>query len=90
MFISFRDLDLIVKNGGMARIDYWAYDIVADRLEKTGFRRRSGVECQGPIALDGSIYCNAAGDRVVVTTHRFVGPITIVRSILASSKEPGN
>lgn len=89
MFISDRDIDQIVKTGGEVAIQYWAYDIVAERLEKTGFRRRSGVECQGPLTFDGSIYVNDRGDKVVVTTHRTVGPITVVKST-PSSEKPSN
>jgi len=88
MYISLREIDRLVREGGEVAINYWAYDLVAGRLEKSGFRRRSGVECQGPLNLDGSIYCNEQGDKVVVTTHRTIGPITVVKSIPASSKEP--
>jgi hypothetical protein len=80
MFVSTREIDKIVKQGGNAHINYWAYDIVAERIEKIGFRRRKEIKCQGPFSLDGSIYCNDDGDEVVITTHRFM-PFTTVTSI---------
>ena len=86
MYISSKDIDYIVRSGGVAKFEYWAYDIVADRLEKTGFRRKSGILCNGPLTMDGSIYCNDRGDKVVVTTHRTVGPITVIKSIPFSEK----
>jgi hypothetical protein len=87
MYISLKEIDRLVREGGEVAINYWAYDLVAGRLEKSGFRRRSGVECKGPLTFDGSIYVNERGDHVVVTTHRTVGPVTIVKSTPASSKE---
>jgi len=90
MYVSIREIDRLIRGGGEVAIQYWAYDIVAERLEKAGFRRRSGVECQGPITLDGSIYVNERGDHVVVTTHRTIGPITVVKSTPASHEKPTN
>jgi hypothetical protein len=49
-------------------------------LEQTGFKRRSGILCEGTTTLDGAIYCNDSGYKVVVTTQRFA-PFTLVRSI---------
>lgn len=86
MFVSTEEIDKIVKKGGNAQIDYWAYDIVVDRLERTGFKRRSGIDCQGTMTLDGSIYSNEAGDKVVVATHRFV-PFTTISSIPTGKKQ---
>ena len=87
MFISKRDIDSLVKTGGVVSIQDWCYDIIVDRLEETGFRRKSGIDTLGPIPLDGSIYQNKSGDVVVVTTHRTsAAPITMVKSIPASSK----
>jgi hypothetical protein len=90
MHFSNRDIDRIVQTGSEARIQYWAYDIVAERLEQTGFKRRSEIACEGPITMEGSVYCNKKGDRVVLSTHRFIGPITVIKSIPASSKEAEN
>lgn len=87
MFISKRDIDSLVKSGGMVSIQDWCYDIIVDRLEQTGFKRKSDIVTLGPIPLDGSIYHNESGDVVVVTTHRTSVPITMVKSIPASSKE---
>lgn len=79
MFISRKEVKRLVEQGETAQINYWVYDIVAGHLEKMGFKRRSGIGCEGPIKLDGSIYCNEAGCRVVVATHRFA-PYTIVNA----------
>lgn len=79
MFISRKEVKRLVENGETSQIPYWVYDIVAEHLEEMGFKRRSGIESEGSFKLDGSIYCNEAGDRVVVATHRFA-PYTVVNS----------
>jgi hypothetical protein len=79
LYISRNAIDDLVKSGGMASFQGWAYDIIVDRLERTGFKKRSGILCEGTMTLDGSIYCDDSGRKVVVTTHRFT-PITIVKS----------
>jgi len=89
MYISRKAIDEIVNKGGLASFQDWCYDIIVTRLEQTGYRRRSGIGLEGPVAMDGSIYCNDAGDRVVVTTQRFLCT-TIIKSIPASSKESLN
>lgn len=80
LYVSRNAIDELVKSGGMVSLEGWAYDIIADRLEQTGFKKRSGILCEGTMSLDGSIYCDDSGRKVVVTTHRFT-PITIVKSI---------
>jgi hypothetical protein len=90
MYISKKAIDEIVNKGGLASFQEWCYDIIVTRLEQIGYKRRSGIGLMGPVVMDGSIYCNESGDRVVVTTQRFLGPTTIIRSIPASSKESLN
>lgn len=90
MYISKKAIDEIVNQGGLASFQGWCYDIIVTRLEQIGYRRRSGIGVEGPVMMDGSIYCNDFGDRVVVTTQRFLGPTTIIKSIPASSKESTN
>ena len=82
MFISSKDIDRIVKNGESAQFNYWVYDIIANRLEATGFRRSGGI-AQG---VDGSMYCNPDGVVVFVSTHR-PSQVTMIRSVLSL---PGN
>jgi hypothetical protein len=86
MFISRKEMKRLVKQGETAQINYWVYDIVAGHLEEMGFKRRSGIGCEGPVKLDGSIYCNEAGDRVVVATHRFA-PYTVVSASRENRQE---
>lgn len=86
MHISGKDVDRLVRDGGAVKVDYWAYDLFAERLEKMGFRRRSGIDQEGPITLDGSIYRNERGDEVMVATCRLGQPLTIVKSTPFSEK----
>jgi hypothetical protein len=80
MYVSKETIDQLVNRGGFLSFEGWAYDIVVTRLEQIGFKKRSGIVCEGTMTLDGSIYCDESGRKVVVTTHRFT-PITIVKSI---------
>jgi hypothetical protein len=84
MYISLRDIDRLVREGGEVSINHWAYDIVGERLEKTGFRRKGEIF----IPIVCSSYKNERGDRVVVTTQRTGNPVTIVKSTLASPEKP--
>jgi hypothetical protein len=77
LYISKKAIDDLVTEGGKFSFQGWAYDIIVDRLEKNGFKKRSGIVCEG---TDGAIYCNDSGYKVVVTTQRFA-PFTMVRSI---------
>lgn len=78
MYISDKDVERIVRQGGVIKIDYWAYDIFAESLERMGFR------CEGSMVVenyDGSVYRNERGDEVMVGTRRLRQPITVVKSI---------
>ena len=80
MYVSRKAIDEIVNEGGTFSFQGWAYDIIVTRLEQIGFRKRSGIVCEGSITLDGSIYCDDSGRKVVVTTHRFT-PLTIIKCV---------
>jgi hypothetical protein len=84
MHISGKEVERLVRDGGMIKVDYWVYDLFAERLEKMGFRRTGRDSF---IGFDGSTYRNERADEVMIATRRLGPPITVVKS-MPFSEEP--
>lgn len=77
-------IEHVVAHGGAANLQGWYYDLVLDRLEKIGFRRKSGS--QFPWGMEGSLYENDSGAKVQVLTNRLQGPMTVIKSTPSPEK----
>jgi hypothetical protein len=83
MYVSLMEIDRIVREGDTVKVDYWAYDLFAERLEKMGFRRMGKDSFSG---FDGYTYRNERADEVMIATRRLGQPITVVKSTPFSEK----
>lgn len=81
-------LDQIARDGGMVGFRGWNYDLVLDRLERKGFKRRGGVNMPVGSGVEGSVYEDESGARVEVVTHRF-SAFTLVSSVPSPKKPAG-
>jgi hypothetical protein len=84
MHISGKEVERLVREGGTVKVDYWAYDLFAERLEKMGFRRTGKDSFSG---FAGSTYRNERADEVMVATRRLGQPLTVVMSTPFSEKD---
>jgi len=89
MYISGKEFERLVRDGGKLKVNYWAYDLFAERLEKMGFRHKQRIKYESSFYSEGSWYTNEQGDEVVLMTNR-LGPLTVINSIPSSEKPSPN
>jgi hypothetical protein len=86
MHISGKEVERLVRDGGAVKVDYWVYDLFAERLEKMGFRHEQRIEYESPLYSEGSSYINEQGDKVVLMTNRLGQPLTVLNSFPSPEK----
>jgi hypothetical protein len=87
MYISSKEVERLVREGGMVAINDWAYDLFAEMLEKMGFQRTSRDSLNG---FDGFTYRNERSDEVMIATRRLGEPLTVVKSTPSPEKASPN
>lgn len=63
-------VDQIARTGGMAAMSGWHYDLVIERLERTGFKWKNRIAFPVATGLEGALYSNDQGCEFGVITHR--------------------
>lgn len=78
-------LDQVARDGGTVGFQGWYYDLVLDRLERKGFKRKISGFPTHDSGVELSLYEDESGGKVEVLTNRF-SAFTFVSSV-PSSKE---
>lgn len=66
-------IDKLAITGGHIGLEGWHYDIVVDRLERKGYRKKSRIPFPLESGVEGHVYVNDSGTVFHVITHRIDG-----------------